>query len=332
MTAVAREAGVSVSTVSHVINGTRPVAPRTRELVLETMERLGFTHRPVARSLAAGANPTVGIALPMSSNPFLGELVAGIDGEAMRQGLSVVVSDTGEDAQREERAVANLIAHHISGLVIAPTVGWEDRALRVLREHPVPFVVVDRIQEMRIDQVGVENEHCTASLVEHLLARGYRRIACIGGLSGLPTTVERVEGFCVAHQRRGVPVDRDLIVDGRSSESGGRRAMLRLLTLPQRPRAVFVANDSMTLGVLRALRESGLRVPDDVAVVSFDDLPWADVYEPQVTAVAQPSFAIGARAVQMLVRRMKDRQAPHQTMRLKGDITHRTSCGCDPQD
>lgn len=328
MTAVARAAGVSVTTVSHVINGTRPVAPETRELVLDTMKRLGFTHKPVARSLAAGATPTIGVALPMSVNPFLHELRAGIEGEAQRQELSVLGTDTGEDEEREERAIANLLAHHVSGIVLVPTKGWTEGALRLLREHPVPFVLVDRIQSMRVDQVGVENEACALTLVDHLIALGHRRVGIITGLRGLPTTSERLDGYCLAHQRRGLGLDPTLVVDGGSTEAQGRRAMLTLLGLPEPPSAVFVANDSMTLGALRALRESHLRVPDDVALVSFDDLSWADIVEPQITAVAQPSFAIGARAVQLLRRRMSDRTVPHQVLRLKAEVTHRASCGC----
>lgn len=329
MTTVAQEAGVSVSTVSHVINGTRPVAAPTRERVLETMKRLGFTHKRVARSLAAGTTQTIGVALPTSVNPFPHELRAGIEGEALRQGLAVLGSDTGEEEGREERAVANLLAHHVNGIVLVPTAGWQDGALRVLREHPVPFVVVDRLQPMRIDQVGVENEACAMTLVDHLLTLGHRRIGIIAGLKGLSTTAERVNGYLLAHHRRNVPVERALVVDGDSTEMQGRRAMLQLLALKgRRPTAVFVANDSMTLGALRALREEGILIPRDLALVCFDDLPWADIVEPRITSVAQPSFAMGARAVQLLHRRMLDSSVPPQTLRLQSEIAHRVSCGC----
>lgn len=329
MTTVAHEAGVSVTTVSHVVNGTRPVASPTRERVLEAMKRLGYTHHRVARSLAAGTTLTIGIALPASVNPFLHELRAGIEGEALRQGLSVLASDTGENDQREERAVANLLAHHINGIVLVPTAGWQNGALRILREHPVPFVVVDRLQPMRIDQVGVENEACAMTLVDHLLTLGHRRIGIIAGLKGLSTTAERLNGYLLAHHRRNVPVDRALIVDGGSTEMQGRRAMRQLLALQdRRPTAVFVANDSMTLGALRALGEERIAVPRDLALVSFDDLPWADIVEPRITGVAQPSFAMGARAVQLLHRRMMDSTVEPQTLRLTSEIAHRSSCGC----
>lgn len=328
MTMVAKEAGVSVSTVSHVINGTRPVAEATRRDVLMAMDRLGFTHQPVARSLAAGATVTVGVAVPLSENPFHQELLAGIEGEARRQNFAVLVSDTSDDAGREREVVANLVAHHVRGLLISPTAGWTQRAARVVRDHQVPFVLVDRLQNAAVDQVGVENERATASLVEHLISKGHRRIACISGKDGLSTTAEREAGFRAALTAGGVPIDESLIVSGESSDNAGRRAMRGLLTRPDPPTAAFIGNDAMTMGAMRAMQELGRSAPDDIALVCFDDPPWGDLCDPPLTAIAQPTFAMGARAVQMLARRLHDPEAPAQTLRLNGEIAHRRSCGC----
>ncbi len=328
MTMVARVSGVSVSTVSHVINGTRPVAAATRARVLDVIEELGFTHKPVARSLAAGSTLTIGLSMSWVSSMYGQELVAGIEEESRRQGMQLLLADTRDDEEREERAVANLLAHHVGGMLIAPTPHWQGSALRLLQEHSVPFVVIDRLQDMRVDQVGVENESGSASVVEHLLQIGHRRVATITGRAGLATTRERLEGYRLAHRRRGLRVDERYIVDGSSTEQGGRRAMAQLLAMQPTPTAVFVANDSMTIGALRALREAGLDVPGQMALVCFDDFPWGDVFLPRLTAIAQPSFAIGARAVQLLVRRLGDPQAPAQTLRLAGEVTHRESCGC----
>ncbi len=328
MTQVAKVAGVSVSTVSHVLNGTRPVAPQTRELVMAAIEELGFTHKPVSRSLAAGSTVTIGVSMSLASSLYGQELIAGIEAESLRQGMQLLMSDTRDDPVREERVVANLLAHHVRGLILSPTEGWERGALRLLSEHSVPFVVVDRVQDLRIDQVGVENESGAASVVEHLLATGHERVGIIAGRPGLSTTTERVAGYRLAHRRRGLDVDERYIVDGDSTENGGRQAMSTLLQLDPRPTGVFIGNDTMTIGALRALRQAGLSIPGEMALVCFDDFPWADVFEPRLTTVAQPSFAIGARAVQLLTRRLQDPKAPAQTLRLGGEITHRDSCGC----
>ncbi len=328
MTMVAREAGVSVSTVSHVINGTRPVAAHTSRQVRQAMERLGFTHQPVARSLAAGATTTIGVAIPLSGDPFHQELFAGIEGEARRQKFAVLVSDTSDDPERERAAVANLVAHHVRGMLISPTAGWTSGAAKVIREHRLACVLVDRLQRAQFDQVGVENERATVTLVEHLLTKGHRRIACMSGRQGLSTTEERIAGYRAAMDAAGVAVDESLVVSGDSTDTGGRRAMRALLALPERPTAVFIANDSMSMGALRALNEAGCLIPDDIAVVCFDDPPWGDLCSPGLTAIAQPTFAMGARAVQLLAKRIEDPEATPSTLRLRGEVTHRGSCGC----
>lgn len=207
MSAVAKAAAVSVSTVSHVVNGTRLVAPGTRKRVIHAMDLLGYEHHAAARSLSAGSNRTIGLALTAASNPYWAELVAGIDREASRSGLDLMIVDTRDDARHEARVVANLLAHHIEGLVIAPALGWRDLTLPLLREHPIPYVLVDRLQDLRVDQVGVENESSSAALVEHLLQLGHRRVGMVGGMKGLSTSEERRAGFLLAHRRLGLEAD-----------------------------------------------------------------------------------------------------------------------------
>lgn len=329
MTQVADAAGVSVSTVSHVINGTRPVAPATRARVERLIRELGFTHQPAARSLAAGSTRTIGLAMSAHHNPFWNELVEGLESEAARHRLQIHMVDTGDDPETEQKVVASLLAHHVAGLILVPSVGWESTTLRLLTDRPAPYVLLDRFHsEVPVDQVGVENTAASQTVVGHLFNLGHRRVAMIQGLPGVSTTSERVAGYERAHVRHGVPVDPALSVPGDSTDEGGYRAMRQLLTLTDRPTAFYGGNLSMTLGALRALRETGLRVPDDMAVVTFDDTPWMDLFEPNLTAVAQPSFAIGARAIQMLARRLDDGPSPAQTLRLGAEIVHRTSCGC----
>lgn len=330
MTTVAKEAGVSVSTVSHVVNGTRPVAPDTKKRVLEAMDKVGFTHRPVARSLAAGDTTTIGVAMPFLASIYGQELVAGIEEEALRHGMQLLFADTRDDPEREGRVVASLLAHHVTGMIIMPSPGWTDTALRLLNEHDTPFVVVDRHQELDVDQVCVENEQATVAIVDHLLQIGHTRVGIINGLEGLPTTNERRDGYLLAHKRRGVPVRQHLMVDGGSTEQDGRKAMQRLLMLPaeERPTGVFVANDAMSIGAVRACKQAGLRIPDDMAMVCFDEFPWGDLLDPHLTTIAQPCYALGARAVQLLLKRLENNNAPGKTIRLAGEISHGNSCGC----
>ncbi|TDD53036.1 LacI family transcriptional regulator [Kribbella antibiotica] len=329
MTEVARAAGVSVSTVSHVVNGTRLVATATRERVQHAMDMLGYQHQPTARSLSAGTNRTIGLAITVATNPYWVELIQGIDREATRAGLNLIIVDTRDDARHESVAVANLLAHRIEGLITAPADGWRELTLPMLRDHALPYVLVDRITpDLRVDQVGVENEAATIAIIDHLISLGHTRIGMLSGIPGLSTSTERVHGYHAAHQRAGLPVDPELILVGSSTTDGGRKATWELLQFDDRPTALFAANNSMAIGALAALSAAGVKVPADMALTAFDDFPWADLFSPGLTTVAQPSAAIGARAVQLLLRRMNDPDAPPQTVRLPAEIMHRQSCGC----
>jgi LacI family transcriptional regulator len=240
-----------------------------------------------------------------------------------------VLADTHDDPETERRAVASLLKHRIEALVMAPTAGWTRRTWPLLRERRVPFVLVDRIVDSDVDQVGVENEPGACVLVEHLLSLGHRRVGMIAGLSGLSTTVEREVGYRRAHQRRRVDVDPALIVSGESTVDGGRRATHRLMERADPPTALFSANNAMTVGALTALEERGVSVPSDVAVVAFDDFEFSPLVRPRLTAAAQPCHAMGARAVQLLLRRLTDPDLPTQTVRIPASIEHRDSCGCE---
>ncbi|MFK4084971.1 LacI family DNA-binding transcriptional regulator [Kribbella sp. NPDC020789] len=329
MAAVAAVAGVSITTVSHVLNGTRVVAPATRKRVLQAIEQTGYQPQPTARSLAAGSNRTIGLAITVANNPYWVDLIQGIDTEAGRAGLKLVVVDTRDDATYEHSAVANLLAHRIDGLLIAPTAGWRGATLPLLRDQGTPFVVVDRIDpQLRVDQVGAENEAAVTAVIEHLMQGGHTRIGMLGGIPGLSTSAERLRGYHLAHARSGVRVDPELIRVGDSSTPGGYAATSHLLRLAKPPTALFSANSGMTIGALAALQRAGVRVPEDMAFAAFDDFPWADLFSPGLTTIAQPSAAIGARAVQLLVRRMQDPVAPPQTLRLPVEVMHRESCGC----
>jgi LacI family transcriptional regulator len=221
-----------------------------------------------------------------------------------------------------------LLAHKVEAVVLAPTAGWETETLPLLRKHNTPFVLVDRMSDVRCDQVGTENEAVSVALVEHLLELGHRRVGMLTGLAGLSTTGERVHGYLRAHEALGHPVDKQLIVPGLSTVGGGRSAVNTLLRLRQRPTAIFSGNNAMTIGALLALKQAHLSIPDEMALVTFDDFEWASAISPALTAAAQPFHAVGAQAVQLLQRRLADPFAPRRVIRLPAEIEHRESCGC----
>jgi len=192
----------------------------------------------------------------------------------------------------------------------------------------VPVVLLDRFLDVPLDQVGCDNEQPTARLVEHLIGLGHRRIAMAIGIPGLSTTVERVRGYRLALEQGGIGFDPALVAEGGSLRDQAEAAMHSLLDLADPPTAVVSGNNFMTIGLLRAIAERGLTVPDDLALVAFDDFEWADLFAPRLTVIRQPTTELGSRAVELLLSRLSDPSRPQRTERLEALFVHRNSCGC----
>lgn len=327
MADVARLAGVSVATVSHVLNGTRQVRARTRAQVLNAVREANYTPNTVARSLAMARTTTIGLALTAISNPYFGDLLRAIENRAAAAGYTLLLADPREQPDYELTVVRRLQQRRVDGLVWAPS-GEPTAALRHLTQYRLPTVVVDRVIDAGLDQVGSENVEPVADLVTHFAERGHRRIALVAGHKGLATTVERREGYLLGLRRAGIPIEPNLIVDGNSETEAARRAVHWLVELDPGPTAIITANNSMTIGALAALRDAGLEVPRDMALAGFDDFPWADLFKPGLTVIAQPFVEMGRRAVELLIARMADPTAPPVTLRLPPTFVHRDSCGC----
>ncbi|MYQ47184.1 substrate-binding domain-containing protein [Streptomyces sp. SID4985] len=362
MADVARRAGVSVATVSHVLNDTRPVLPHTRQAVLDAVDALGYTPNTLARSLVTSRTRSIGLAVSAISNPYFTEILQGVEAAALAEGYSLLIADPHDDPEHELKVVQLLHERRVDGMIVAPS-ARPDELVAYLRRQAVPTVFLDRVitrdddddsdsgsgegdgevaerpagpgREGQLtshaggfDQVCAENSEPMAGLVTHLAGLGHRRIGLIAGLPGLSTTSERITGYRRGLAAAGLPYDADLVVSGSSESAAAERATADLLSRPAAPTALVTANNAMTIGTLRALRERGLSVPGDIALCSFDDFAWADLFSPRLTAVAQPSREMGARAVQVLLDRLAAPDRPTRTVRLPCAFVHRTSCGC----
>lgn len=328
MADVALRAGVSVSTVSHVLNGTRRVSPATVRAVEDAVRAVGYTPNVLARALARSTTNTIGLALSAVSNHYFSEIVRAIEAECTRHGLMVLLTDTHDDPAYELAVVQALHQRRVDGIVLAPAADPERRVLSYLAEHRLPTVLIDRLVSDGFDQIGVENKRAMTALVGHLLGHGHRRIALVSGLPGLATTIERVEGYRAALRAAGLPFDPALVRNGASAVAPARAACRELLELAEPPGAIVAANNLMTIGVMRGLRDAGLRVPDDIALAGFDDFDWADSFSPRLTVMAQPCEQIGRRAAQLLIRRLAEPESAHRTLRLRPTLCVRNSCGC----
>ena len=330
MAHVAARAGVAVSTVSHVVNGTRPVSTSTRERVQRAIEDTGYLPNRVARSLVTSDTHLIGIVMSALTNRFFVPVVAAIDRAGRRQGYSSVLADSRDQVSYEAEAVNTLLSRRVDGVMLAPMAGDRRPVLDKLLAERIPTVLIDRFADDRFDQVGVENVQAMASLVEHLAGLGHTRIALVSGLRGLSTTAERVAGYELGLKQAGLVPSRELVVSGKSAAAPAERAVRELLARKHPPTAIISGNNYMTIGVLRALRAQGARVPEDIAVVAYDDVEFADVFQPRLTVISQPVAQIASTAVDLLIKRMTGKGAAldPQRIQLPGTFVHRESCGC----
>ena len=329
---VAREAGVSITTVSHALNGTRFVAEPTKQRVLAAIERLRYEPSSVAQSLKRDKSHAIGLLITDISNPFFTSLVRGVEDVASRAGYSVILCNTDEDPAKELSYLHVLRRKRVDGILLAPT-GTRQPYMDALVEAAFPIVCIDRPSPgLPGDAVLVENVAGARAAVEHLIGLGHRRVGVISGLAPVGTSSERLEGYRQALRAHGLPEEPALVREGNSRLDGGYRRMNELLDLPTPPTAVFTTNNLMTLGALGALQARGVRVPDDMAVVGFDDFEWAIVLRPRLTTVAQPTYEIGETAARLLLERIEKKVdgAPRRVV-LPTQLLVRESCGAGGQ-
>jgi LacI family transcriptional regulator len=317
MAEVAKRAGVSITTVSHVLNGTRHVNEKTVERVREAIATTGYQPHSIARALAGAPTQSIGLAISGIANPYMVDFISAIEAEAAAHNHTLLLGDTHDEPAKELQMVQELVRRRVDGLVLAPSPGAMEGAIGFLEREGTPLVLLDRFLPLAVDQVGTENEEPAAQLVEHLAELGHRRIGLIAGLEGLSTTEERIAGYRKGLTESGIDFDPALIAHGASRHEQA-----------DPPTALLAANSAMTIGVMHALRERDLEVPRDIALVAFDDFEWSDLFRPRLTVIAQPTRVIGTRAVQLLLARLAEPGLAPQSVRLKPTFVHRESCGC----
>nr|CEL15809.1 Ribose operon repressor [Kibdelosporangium sp. MJ126-NF4]CTQ93734.1 Ribose operon repressor [Kibdelosporangium sp. MJ126-NF4] len=326
---VAQMAGVSITTVSHVVNSTRAVAPETKFRVLDAIERTGYTGDAIARSLVTGGTRSLGVAISLVANPYFGELIQAIEHETTKSGYTLVLTDTHDEQATEQSAVRTLRSRRVDGLILTPSPRAAGTVLPELKQLGIPMVLVDRLTVgTDFDQVGPENVHSTSALVQHLAELGHKRIGIISGAEGLATTSERVLGYRLGLGRSGLSWDESLVQSGESAAEPAAAALGRLLDLAAPPTAVVAGNNVMLSGVLHEARKRDLKIGRELAVVGYDDVEWADLIDPPITTMAQPIAEIGRTAVRMLLNRIADPSRQATTTRLQPTLMHRNSCGC----
>ena len=330
MSDVARAAGVSIATVSRALaNAGAGVSPELRERVLAAVAELDYHPNHLPRNMRARSSRTIGLVISDIENPYFTAVVRGAEDVAHRRGYTMVLANTDEDAEREALCLQTMAAERAAGVVVAST-GQHSAGLRRLISTGIPVVALDRrIAGANVDTVVVDNETAAYEAVRHLASLGHRRVAMVGGPGKVSAISEREAGYERAVRDHGL--ERGLLWHGDLREAGGRRTTLELLREPERPTAIFSVNSMSTIGVLHALRDLGLRAPDDVSVIGFDDIPTGDLLDPPLSVVRQPTYQLGARAAELLLRRVQEPDAPVQEVVLAASLVLRPSTGPVPR-
>lgn len=327
---VARKADVSVATVSRVLNGSDSVRPATREHVLETAQALQYTPNETARSLSQKQTRTVGVLLPDMHGQFFAQVIQGIEEQAQAQNYHVLVSSSHSE-EEEARTMIRAMLGRVDGLVIM----WPKSRVPFLSEtipKGLPTILLNApAVEGASFALNFDNRRGARDVVRHLIEHGHRRIAMLAGASENHDARERLAGYRSALEEADLAADDDYVIGGDFTRESGYEAARRVLALSPSPTALFAANDSMAIGALRGLQEEDVRVPDDLALAGFDDIPTARFMMPGLTTAHVPMRRLGERAFEHLLAVLSG-EAPDEggAETLATELIRRTSCGCPP--
>lgn len=326
---IAQKLNISVSTVSRVANGKAYVKPETRETVMKALEEMNYTPNQVARSLKNKATKTIGIVVPDISEDFFAYVIKGIDNVLSRNGYTIILCDTGENAEKEELYINLLSEKQIDGVILA-TVSKEHKALYKLIAKELPIIFIDNLPNLKTnyDSVIIDNNRASYMAAEHLINLGHKTIGAIIGKIDETTGYERLLGYKKALEDNNLPANENLIKIGDFKEKSGYESMKSLLKMNKDISAVYVASSKMTYGAIKAILEKGLQIPKDISLVGFDIHDASGLIRPGITTVLQPEERIGKVAGELMLKRLQDSDERYsQKIVLEPEIMIRDSCG-----
>ncbi len=324
---VARESGVSIFTVSAVVNKKSHVGKNLRERVEAAIRKLNYRPNLVARSLIKQKTQTIGMIVPDIVNPFFPMVVRGAEDAAQKQGYNLLLCNSDDSLAKEETAIELLLSKRVDGILLTKAAGGLSPSLQqMIKEVNIPFVLVMRTYPQLTKDAVVSDDYQGAyEAVCHLARSGRRRIGLISGPLKISNAKERWRGFRDALEEKQLPYEPDLVVEGDYRIESGFRAGHALLS--HRPDGIYVANHLMTIGLLKAIDEMGLRCPEDFGLVSFDDYPWLGVFRPRLTTVELPKHQLGSEAAELLIQRIGGDHGKPVLKKLLPELRIRESCG-----
>ena len=323
---VAQHAGVSAATVSRVLANKPHVRKETRQRVLASVEALGYQPNRVARSLRVRRSSIIGLIISDIQNPFFTSLVRAVEDVAYEHQYAIFLCNSDENLEKERLYIDLMCAERDAGVVISPTRETNTPCYKLVNAG-IPVVTVDRrVLDLDIDTVIVDNFGSSVKLTEHLIENGHTHIGAVFGPSETTTGKERKRGHLHALSAHGIPLASDLICSGPPKEPTGYQFAKRVLTQPNPPTALYAGNNLLAAGIMRAIHELELRIPQDIALVSFDELDWMSLVQPALTVIEQPTYKLGSTAARLLLTRIQDGHCPVQSIVLKPNLRIRQSC------
>lgn len=324
---VARLAGVSMATVSHVINETRYVSPETIEQVRAAIRETHYTPNSLARSLVTNSTSTVGVVVSWNANPYFSDIVSAIATECSNAGISVLLSDSNDVPENELRIIEEFHERRVDGIFLALSPDPELRSIQYLISNNVNAVLIDRRASADLDFVGIQNAYGVELLLDHLIFHGLRKIGFIPGHLGYQTTIERTRSFLSRAAFHGLSTVGLVAEPSNSTDEAEARAAQILHDVPD-VEGLITGNNLATIGSMRAIRQHGLNVPKDIVLVGIDDFEWADSFEPRLTVLAQPCKLIGQNAMKLMKERSRNPGIEPRIVELEPTLIVRNSCGC----
>ncbi|MEX2410049.1 MAG: LacI family DNA-binding transcriptional regulator [Candidatus Paceibacterota bacterium] len=328
---IAKEAGVSTATVSRVLNGSDKVREKTAKRVMKVVDEMNYRIDSVARRMKVKSSDSlvIGLIITDIGNPFFSMVAKGVEDVAYKNKHILMICNTNESPKKEKFFLNSLLSEKVSGVIIVPTIGNGNQDFfENLVSDGFPMVTVDRrIKNLNVDSVSINNENGGYQATQRLIINGHKRIGIICGIKGLSNTEERLNGYRKALKDANLPMSDDLITYGNYVETGGREAIDKLLSLDNPPTAVFSTNNLMTLGCIKELYKRKISIPDEMALVGFDDSTWAEALIPPLTTVKQPGYELGVNAAELLIKRLNNRDASKLNIVLNTELVVRESCG-----
>lgn len=326
---IAKALNISASTVSRALKDNPLISEATREKIKKTAAEMGYRPNVLAANFRTKKTNTIGVIVPLINRHFFSSVISGIEDVAYRQGFAVVISQSNDYFEKENRIAQTLFANRVDGLIISiamETTSYEH--LKLFSERRIPLIFFDRVvDEIKAHKIVVDDFGGGYLATDHLVNQGRKRIAMIGGPLNLKIYQNRQSGYLAALENAGIEADLSMIIHNSLTREDGTRAIERLLSQAEPPDAIFCANDTTALSSIIYLREKGIKVPDQIAIVGFSNEPFSEVVTPSISTIQQPGFEMGQKAAELIVEQInqKDRKIRFKTLKMPTELIVRES-------